>query len=257
MRRPDFSAILVVVLAVAAAATLYAFDRGPSVGSAPSPSSTSQPTSTPSVAPSSSLPSMRLPFGDTLEGWTAFDSERYGFTIGHPADWTVTYADHDWTFATDAGKRPSTGQEVFRSPTGDITVSAWLVPYEPDSIQLFTPEGWPDVQRWVEQQYCQQTGESDCAGIGDRAVQMCNEARDCHPGLLVPFEDNVQAFFTGGGYEGMVVVAVWRAESDPQVAPYGGARQLLESFLRTMDVCPARQDMQPWGQCSQEPLATP
>jgi hypothetical protein len=30
--------------------------------------------------------------------------------------------------------------------------------------------------------------------------------------------------------------AVWRAPSDPNMAPYGGSRQLLEASLSTMDV---------------------
>jgi hypothetical protein len=36
----------------------------------------------------------------------------------------------------------------------------------------------------------------------------------------------------------MVVIAVWRPESHPSVAPFGGARQLLEAFLSTMCVWP-------------------
>ena len=74
-------------------------------------------------------------------------------------------------------------------------------------------------------------------------MRLCVEVRDCHPGLLVgvapPFDREVQAFFTGGDYGGqMVVVTVWRGESDPSVARYGGARRLIEAFLLTMCVSP-------------------
>ena len=50
---------------------------------------------------------------------------------------------------------------------------------------------------------------------------MCLERRDCHAALLVPFKDSVQAFFSAGIYaaDAMTVVAVWRGESDPEVAP--------------------------------------
>jgi hypothetical protein len=71
-------------------------------------------------------------------------------------------------------------------------------------------------------------GDPACTGIQERATPLCVELRDCHPGLLVQFEDNVEAFFTGGNYgDTMVVVAVWWDESAPAVAPYGGARKLL------------------------------
>jgi len=93
---------------------------------------------------------------------------------------------------------------------------------------------------WVED-YCQRSGNAPCDGIADRAIELCLERRDCHPGLLVPFENDVQAFFTGGIYSptAMTIVAVWQSESAPAVAPYGGAQQLLESFLATMEVWPA------------------
>ena len=55
----------------------------------------------------------------------------------------------------------------------------------------------------------------------------------------MPFVGDVQAFFIGGAYGEMTVVAVWWGESDPAVAPYGGARRLLEAFLATMGVCEA------------------
>ena len=59
--------------------------------------------------------------------------------------------------------------------------------------------------------------------------------------FLVPFKDDVQAFFSGGIYDAdaMTVVAVWRGETDSSVEPYGGSRRLLEGFLSTMQVWPA------------------
>jgi hypothetical protein len=181
------------------------------------PSSTASPTASPT---------------DTST-WTTFESDRYGFTIGHPSDWEVVPADHDWTLTGDAARADSTGQEVFRAPDHDIRVSAWSVALDPDTVQT-----WADVEAWVEQ-YCQQTDQPFCTGIHGRAVELCLEFRDCHPGLLVPFANDVQAFFTGGDYgDQMVVVVVWRPDSDPSVAQYGGARRLLEAFLSTMWVCP-------------------
>lgn len=165
-------------------------------------------------------------------GWTTYVSERYSFAIGHPADWTVETSNHDWTMEADASLFGNTGEEAFMSPDGDIRVSAWAVPSE-------TPESPEGVEAWAEQ-YCQASANTSCTDIRERAAPLCNERWDCHPGLLVPFDSDVQAFFTGGQYQQMVVVAVWRPESHSSVADYGGSRALLEAFLSTMDVCPAR-----------------
>ena len=66
------------------------------------------------------------------------------------------------------------------------------------------------LQDWIEN-YCEESGNSPCSGIDDRAVELCLEKWDCHPGLLVPFKYDVQAFFSGGIYaqDAMTVVAVW------------------------------------------------
>lgn len=183
------------------------------------------------AAPTQASSSTASPIDTTA--WTTFASDRYGFSIGHPSDWTVQPADHDWTLTEDAEEFPSTGWESFHSPRGDVGVSAWSVAAEPGTTIEQTSEG---VEAWVEE-YCQQTDARPCTGIADRAVPLCNERRDCHSGLLVPFEDDVQAFFTGGNYQDeMVVVAVWRPETHGTVQPYGGSQQLLEAFLSTMDV---------------------
>jgi hypothetical protein len=149
----------------------------------------------------------------------------------------VRPADHDWTLEEDAANWLSSGQEVFLAPTlGSalgIRVSAWSVPLDPGT----TLETSGDIEAWIEQ-YCQLTRPT-CTGFNDRAVPLCLESRDCHPGLLVPFETDVHAFFPGTSgttWDRMVVVAIWRVDGQPSVAPYGGARALLEAFLTTMDV---------------------
>jgi hypothetical protein len=97
-----------------------------------------------------------------------------------------------------------------------------------------------DIAAWVEE-YCEASSNTPCTGIEDRAVELCLEKWDCHPGLLVPFENDVQAFFSGGIYDAgaMTVVAVWHGQSAPAVAPFGGSQRLLEAFLSTMAVWPA------------------
>ena len=211
------------------------------------PTGTATPVATPTVA--SSLVPMPSPTGaspsatpfsygpiSTPDGWVGYVSDRYGFTVGRPPDWTVDRAKHDWTLTRDAATAWfSSGAEAFNSPSGDVRVSAWKVPFAPGEEigGLGSPE---DLVPWI-QAYCDIQQNTDCDQILDRALPLCVEKRDCHPGLLVPFADDVQAFFTGGtAGNGMTVVAVWRPESDPSVLGYGGARQLLEDFLSTMGV---------------------
>ena len=109
-------------------------------------------------------------------------------------------------------------------------MSTWVVPVDPDT----TIASWEALEAWVGD-YCRRTKDAPCTGIADRAVPMCLEKRDCHPAVVVTFKDEVQAFFIGGGRP-MTVVALWRPESDPSVAPFGGATHLLEDFLSTTNV---------------------
>jgi len=220
---PVAVALGIVVFVVAG--LYFGGSRAPSVGGgvgrAPSPRPTPSATLVPSPTPTAAL--------------VTYHSDRYGFDIGHPADWTIRPAERDWTFEADATNRLSTAQEAFIAPTQDIRMSAWSVALDPGT----TGEEGIAVEAWVEA-YCQKTEDAPCTGIHDRAVPLCLERRDCHPGLLVPFKDDVQAFFIGGIYDAdkMIVVAVWSGESQPAVAPYGGSRRLLEAFLSTMEVWP-------------------
>jgi hypothetical protein len=239
MRPPMYAAAAVIaVLAVAGVAALYALGPGANVGTGPTPSPTTvTQQEAPTFNPDGSI--------DTTS-WTIFVSDRHrfdssdrdGFSIGHPADWTVRPAERAWDLETDAGDWLSPAMDDFTSPDGHVRVSAWSVALDPDQPMWVDPqtEAWANVAAWVED-YCQAAGEAPCTGISERAVPLCLEVRDCHPGLLVPFEDDVMAFFTGGAPgNNMVVVAVWWGESATAVAPYGGSQRLLEAFLRTMDV---------------------
>jgi hypothetical protein len=225
-------ATVIAVVAVVGVAAFYAFGPTFNVGPAPTPSPSVQPTQAPSPT---AIPS---PNGPIPTGWTTYTSSQYGFTVGHPADWNVRPAERAWDLDTDAPDWLSPAMDDFTAPGGDVRVSVWSLPVDPD-MEL---NGWDGVEAWVEL-YCQTTGSPSCTGILDGAMRLCIEVRDCHPGLLVgvapPFDREVQAFFTGGIYNSrMVVVTVWRAEDDPSLAPYGGGRQLIEDFLLTMCVMP-------------------
>lgn len=228
MRKPLYVAAAIVVLAVVGIAALSAFAPRFDVGSGPTPSPTFQPTQ----APSPTATPGDSPIDTT--SWTTYTSSEYGFTVGHPADWSVRPAERAWDLDTDAGDWLSPAIDDLTAPSGDVRVSVWSVAVDRDT----TPETAAAVEAWVEA-YCQVSGFGPCTGIQDRAVPLCIEKRDCHPGLLVPFTEDVKAFLTGGIYgDTMVVVAVWRPESHRSVAPFGGSRRLLEAFLSTMQVWP-------------------
>ena len=231
-------AAVAVGVALVAGVTDVGRDRSgeltPVAPSSPSPSPTA---STPTEASEATEATKATDLTGT-GSWTTYTSSKYGLQVGHPADWTAVPAVRRWDFETDVADYLSASQEVFMppSPAPDVRVSVWSAPLDPGT----RIESTADIEAWVAD-YCRAEGNTPCTGIHERAVELCLEKWDCHPGLLVPFKDDVQAFFSGGIYdaEAMTVVAVWRPESDPSVAPYGGSRRLLEGFLSTMQVWPA------------------
>lgn len=192
----------------------------------------SAPPATEAPAPSASAPGAPVPTGIDTSTWIAHTSERYGFTIAHPPDWIVTPSQRTWTTA-ESPQFDYDAQEWFLSPDDDILVTAWATPYSGEA----TPVA---VQTWVER-YCVESGNADCATVGERAVRLCNARQECHLGLLVPFREDVQAFFTGGQRAGRIIaVASWRPPGYRVVDPgtSGTSRQILDAFLSTMDVWP-------------------
>lgn len=212
-------------VALAAATTLV----GGRDTSAPLPASDAQPTT------SSTMPSTMT-----------FTSSQYDLTLEYPFSWTAFHATRDWTWETDVRDALSPAHDWFQapedSPAGDIRVSVWAAPLDADTSVGSTTR----LMAWVED-YCTKSDSSPCSGIAARAVDLCVDKRDCHPGLLVPFQTETLAFFSGGPYgqDAVTIVAVWRPEWDSSVRPYGGARHLLESFLSTMDVWPNTQPTRP------------
>jgi hypothetical protein len=227
------SAVVVLGTVVITAVT----DIGPDRDTGIEPIGTPSPSPTTSTAPE-----------PNASGWTRYRSGLYGFQIGHPSDWTEVPASRRWISETDVADALSPAHEDFIAPANEVRVSAWEAPLEapagstvcPDLNDRDCVESIAFLEAWVED-YCEASGNTPCRGIESRAVELCLEKWDCHPGLLVPFRDDVQAFFSGGIYDAdaMTVVAVWRGESDSSVAQYGGAQRLLESFLSTMEVWPA------------------
>ena len=216
--RLGLTAAAAVAVAIGGIYVLNRGSSGPNVGGQPAPTLSAAPSTSPAASPSA----------DPLDTatWSTYVSSRYGFSIGRPGDWTERPATRDWTLETDATDWTSPAQESFISAAGDVRVSAWSLAVEPGT----------SVEAWI-QAYCEAAADpaADCAAIVAGAIPIFVEERDRHPGLLQtsPAWD-MHAFVLNG--DRMHVVAIWRLESDPTVAPYGGARRLLESFLSTMVV---------------------
>jgi hypothetical protein len=180
----------------------------------------SSPSPTPSVTPvPSPTPTASANLLDTAT-WTTYVSERYGFSIAHPADWTEVPGDHDWSLTKDTDWLNTAAEVFFTSVDQGVRVSAWSVPYDGDRLVS-----------WIEA-YCIEQ-KAPCSRVNDQA----EAARmDAHDGLLVLFRDDTQAFFLVDGR--IYAVAVWWTNRDPAVAKYGGAQRLLETFLSTMRLRP-------------------
>ena len=155
--------------------------------------------------------------------WIPYVSDRYGFSIAHPDDWDANPAERDWTFPDDAqASRPGDAEDWFESTTNPdglgIWVSAWSVPVAPGT----TADTW----------------------IADYCGYRCRTGRDPaipatvagHPGVLLASGTSVHAFFLVD--DRMYILAIWRPEGDVAVAPYGGARRILEVFLSTVRLLP-------------------
>jgi hypothetical protein len=221
------SVAVVAVVAVMAAGTAVVTGRDANSSLPPAGPVSPSVSEPPSTSPQPPL---------ATRSWKVYGSTQYDFSIGHPPDWTKEPASRDWTWELDVLNHLSPAQDAFLSADSHVRVSAWNAPIDAGTRQ----ESVDYLVKWVEN-YCEESGNSPCTGIADRAVELCLEKWDCHPGLLVPFENDVQAFFSGGIYaqDAMTVVAVWRRESSRHTAEYGGSQRLLEAFLSTMEVWPA------------------
>ena len=174
MRLAVTAAAVITVVVILGLAAYFALGPRANVGTDSTPSPTLPAAQAPSPA--------ATPHGSPVDtsGWTTFQSARYGFSIGHPSDWTEVPADHDWALATDAANWLSTGQEVFKAPGDAIRVSAWS---EPIDGSVMTDAS--DIEAWV-QTYCEQLNSGPCNGIHDRVVHSASRsgtatlASSCH-----------------------------------------------------------------------------
>ncbi len=219
----------IAIVAIVGVGVLALNQRLPGSGASGSPAPT------PTAVPSATLTPTAQPSPSLALGAT-YTSDVYGFSIGYPEGWkVVASAERRWNADMDARAGfSSPGVDTFSNAAGTVASSAWLAPHEAD-INLDSRQ---DLMQFA-QRFCAESDNAPCTGIPDRAIQMCKERADCHPAVIVPFDNEVLAFF-GGTEDGHVnVVAVWWGDSAPEVAEYGGSIELLKTIVASMNVWPA------------------
>jgi hypothetical protein len=218
---------LVAAIALVAVAGVAAFNMfGPSrgVGGASSPPPTATPTATPS-APAPTASSQPSPYAFDASTWPIYTSKRYGFIIGHPADWTVTPATSTWRFPADAMLHEgSSAMELFVSADGSIAASAWSVAVKPGTT----------LDSWIQAYCLVAETNSQCTALQNSTVPLIvpSDPLGSRIGSLVRFTEDTQAFVLTGNR--MYVVAIWRPEG---FIP-GGVSRLLQAFTSTMHLRP-------------------
>ena len=187
-------------------------------------------------------PERALPFGPGpsapigLESWTPYASGIYSYAASYPSAWSV---DHLASRAFDPGSDQfgpdSAAMDTFTNAKGTVTVSNWQAPHDPAD----NPSVEANLLAWIEE-LCVDVGDSQCAGIPNRAIRACRCGADpTEAGFVVPFRDHVMAFFAGTPDDTINIVTVWLADDDPAAAPYGGAIELMYAFLAERGVIPA------------------
>ena len=175
---------------------------------------------TPTAAKTTDEPTSLDP-NDT-SAWLPFISERYGFRMAYPPDWSAHPGNGDWTFPEDTAWPDGVGRTdwfYLDGADGSVAASAWSVALEPGI----------SADQWFLD-YCA-VEATPCDGTEPKV----RASLDGHSGWFVPSSDP-QAYFDIG--DRIYLVVIWQPEDHPALEPYGGGRQLVEAFLSTMQLLP-------------------
>ncbi len=167
--------------------------------------------------------------------WATHVSERYQFTIGHQATWTVLQSSHDWSQETDSINWDSGGMEVFVPP--DDTLSMYLAAWSVDVDPATTLAEW--VQAFCDQYVASCT---DVEGMSEPAFASDGDRE----GILIAWDDGISAFFPAW-YDEAEAGSIWEqpAPTDGRIyivesgRPDGGpyhAREFVEAFSTSLCV---------------------
>jgi hypothetical protein len=167
--------------------------------------------------------------------WATHASERYPFTIGHPATWTVIKPSHHWNQETDSINWDSGGMEVFLPP--DDTLSMYMAAWSVDVEPATTLAAWG-------QAFCDQNVAS-CTDVEEMSEPAFASDGD-REGVLLAWHDGMVAFFPDW-YDDVGAGSIWQqpAPTDariyifesgrPDTGPFR-AREFIEAFSASLCV---------------------
>ena len=206
-------AAVVAIVAVIGVGALTFF-KGPGFGT-----STPTPSPVPTAMPFSTLAPLDPP------SFRLYTSSLYGFTIGHPAEFTEEAATRPWSFEADAAEFTAFEAEdtfIAGPDGGQVRVSAWSLAVTPGTT----------IDAWIES-YCTAQGEP-CPSPRDRATDVTAAAGGQPAGLLLVAAGVATAFFLDA--DRIFVVRCWQSNDAPAVAIYGGCTPLIDAMARTFEL---------------------
>jgi hypothetical protein len=223
----------IAVVAVVGAGAIWYAGQNANVGG---------PTSSPTAAAATPPPTAAATataFAFDPYTWKTYTSQAYGYTTEIPSGWNVLQAaSREWDPTVDVpypDGATSPALDIFTNEDGDVAVSIWRMPVDSGSTQEFRNVR-ESFFAWAKD-FCESTDSlGPCSGIAEREIPMCHYTPGCSPdAMIVPFDTDVLAFF-GSSSDMVTVVQVWRVDTDPEVAEYGGATAILQAFLDPLNV---------------------
>lgn len=207
MTTPMRLAAAIAIVAVVGFAGLTFLRGGANVGN---------PVPTPTCAAATFETAAPLPAPTPINPatWTRYVSDRYGFSICHPANWTAHPGDHDWSLPADSNWL-NTGWDGFRSPDDSIRIVTWSVAVAPGTT----------VESWLQANCPTYTGP--CTGLEAVSSAM---SMDGHAAVLVTFKDDTQVFAVVGNRIYVVAAARPATEYD--------ALRLVKAYASTFHLLP-------------------
>jgi hypothetical protein len=136
MFAPARTAAAVIALAAVIGGAAYLLAPGGQIGGPP-------PTASPAASPADSL----SPSPSTFEAidpatWVPYTSERYGYTLEHPADWTIKPSQSDWLPGTIHSETSQWPDEISDPQGGDAAGGYTMFAGRQDLEAGQTPESW-------------------------------------------------------------------------------------------------------------------
>lgn len=172
------------------------------------PTAAASPLTAASAAPSAAS----TPYQYDLSTWVPFRSERYGYTMSHPARWEPTAALRDWSAESDPRAMPGDGTDMFLNETQRLGISVMAVDVPPD----VSDEEWiTDYYELLTSPDCDPIDDLQPITVGGRPGLI--ESGNCFDASAFVFNDGRVHVFM-----------IWQPNQE----------RLFETFLSTVEFLP-------------------